>query len=108
MALWDLLNLTCFMIPIAGAVFEARNAKAGMGGWALILVIGLTLGVACTWLMWSVGERIVTAVRAYPESRQRWSLRALYFSAIPWLLGLAFLANVVLSAAVVKFGTFLR
>ena len=96
------------MIPIAGAVFEARNARAGMGGWALILVIGLALGLTCTWLMWSVGERIVVAVRAYPESRQRWSLRALYFAAVPWLLGVAFLANVLISAVVLKFGTFIH
>jgi hypothetical protein len=58
MALWDSLNLVCFLIPVAGAISEARDVKTGVSGYALAIAIGIVLGITCTWIMWSVGERI--------------------------------------------------
>ena len=100
MSLWDLMNTTCAMIPVAGAVFEARAAKLGVGGYALVLVVGLVLGLSCAWALWSVGENVAARVRPYPKPRQDWYLRALYFTAVLWLLCVAFLSNIALSAAI--------
>jgi len=100
MALWDLLNLTCAMIPVAGAVFEARAAKVAVGGWIVAVIVGLVLGLSCAWVLWSVGENVVARVRPYPKPRQDWYLRTLYVTAVLWLLCVAFLTQLTLSAVI--------
>jgi hypothetical protein len=100
MSLWDLLNATCAMIPVAGAVFEARAAKVGVGGYMLALVIGIVLGLSCACVMWSTGESVAARVRSYPQPTQEWYFRALYFTALLWLLCVAFLAKFALSTAI--------
>jgi hypothetical protein len=100
MALWDLLNLTCAMIPVAGAVFEARAAKLGVSGWIVLVIVGSFLGCSCAWASWSAGETVAARVRPYPVPKQVWYLRAIYVVGVLWLLCVAFLAQVALRAEI--------
>jgi hypothetical protein len=103
MTLWNLLNAICFFIPVAGAISESRDAKTGLSGYALAIAVGVVLGMGCTWIMWSVGERIGASVKPYSHSRQERHLRILYVGAVVWLLAVAFLSRFVLLAVMHRF-----
>jgi len=93
-----MLNAICFLISIVAAVGGAREAKAGFGGYSLAIAIGITLGVACTWAMWTVGERVGVAVQPYPEAKRELYFRVLYLAAVLWILIVVVIADHVTSA----------
>jgi hypothetical protein len=94
-----MMNLMCFVIPVTVAVLSAKDGKAGFAGFALVVAFGLILGTGCAFAMWAVGERVIAAVKLYPELRQERYFRALCLGAVVWLLLVAFLAMSVTSAA---------
>ena len=84
--LWHLLLAMCLVMPATGAVVSARLANAGFVGYALVITLGLALGVGCAWTMRTAG-----AVAAARISRQsaRWQeryFRALYLAAGLWIV----------------------
>jgi len=99
LTLWTLLNAICFFIPVVAAIEEAKAARAGLGGYALAIAIGLALGGGCALAMWTVGRRVGSALQAYPEPRREWYFRVLYSAALLWILMVGFLANWTISAA---------
>ncbi len=100
MAIWDLLNGICLVMPVYAAFQGARHANAGIGGYALVIAIGLAMGIGCTFGMWTIGERIVAAVSPYPKSKQERYFIGLYVAAGLWLLVVALLADWVISASI--------
>lgn len=94
-----MLNAICFLIASIAAIEEARVAKAGFKGYALAIGIGLTLGLACTWAMWTAGERVLAAVQPYPEPKQERYYRVLYLVAVLWILIVVFITNHATSIA---------
>jgi hypothetical protein len=100
MAVWDLLVMSCGMMPIAGAIFESRAAKLGVVGYVGTITVGVVMGLFRAWMIWSVGENVFARVRGYPEWRQNWYYRSLYFTVLLWLLCEAFLVKFTLSAVI--------
>jgi hypothetical protein len=99
--LWHLLMAVCFVMPLAGALAGAKLSKAGFGGYALVVTVGLALGLCFAWTMWTVGKIVAAHTKGKPVPAQEWYARALYFGAALWIpLGL-FLGNWV-SSAVLK------
>ena len=45
--LWDLLTLICFVFPGAGASGVAKASHAGFVGYALVMSVGLVIGILC-------------------------------------------------------------
>jgi hypothetical protein len=45
--LWHLLLAMCLVMPATGAVVSARLVNAGFVGYALVITLGLALGVGC-------------------------------------------------------------
>ena len=97
--LWTMLNAICFLVCIFASVGAARAARTSPFGYVLSVLIGLVLGGASTWAMWSVGERIGTAAQVQPESRRQVYFRVLYVAAVVWILIALFIADRVTSAA---------
>jgi len=63
--------------------------KAGVGGYTLAITLGLVVGVGGAWTMWTVGERLTRRVRGRSEVVQERYFRALYLSAMVWILVVA-------------------
>ena len=92
-SLWDLLNVICFTTPIALALASAVRAKAGFGGYALALTIGLALGVSFAWAMRTVGKSVAAHIKRHPGSLIETHAYALYFGAILWIVFASFLGD---------------
>jgi hypothetical protein len=43
--LWDLLTLISFVMPIAGASAIAKHSHPGLGGYTLVISVGLAIGM---------------------------------------------------------------
>jgi hypothetical protein len=97
--LWTMLNSICFLVSIIGAVGAAKHTKAGLLGYAFAIAIGSVLGVTCTWAMWMAGERVIATAKPYPEAKQELYFRALYLTAVLWILIVVFSVDHVTSAA---------
>ena len=98
--LWTMLNLMCFLLPLVAAVAIANQSHTGVGGYALSIGLGLILGAGSAWAMWGVGERVGSAVRGYPEPKRETYFRALYVSAIAWLIVVTIVSSVLVSATI--------
>lgn len=90
-SLWNLLNALCFVVPISGSIASSCVTKAGFGGYALAIVIGLALGVGCGWTMFKAGRSIAERIKKQRESMQERYFRALYIAAILWIVVALFL-----------------
>jgi hypothetical protein len=87
-ALWHLLILICFVMPIGGALASAGLAGVGFGGYVLTIVVGLVVGVCCSWAMWFAHKIFVTKLQRHLDlehSVSEWYFRAFYFSKIVWI-----------------------
>jgi hypothetical protein len=91
--LWTLLTLTSSVTLIASAVLSAKHARAGFGGYALAITIGLLLGVCNALAVYKLGEAVAGRSTAYSQSLGRWRFRALYFAAALWIPFVAFLGD---------------
>lgn len=85
MTLWHLLEAICFVTPISGALAGARLSKAGFGGYALGIGVGLALGFCFAWTMWNAGRAFVARTKNKPDSARESYARLLYFGAILWI-----------------------
>jgi hypothetical protein len=97
--LWTMLNVICFLVCIIGAAGAAREAKAGLIGYALALIIGLAIGGSSAWAMQSVGERVGAATQAHPAARRELCFKVLYVVAVLWIIIALFIADHLTSAA---------
>jgi hypothetical protein len=84
--LWTQLILICFIQPIAAAIASAKHAKAGPGGFAAVIRLGLALGLFGAWAMWAGGEALGARIERQPESLQERYFCALFFAAIVWII----------------------
>jgi hypothetical protein len=92
MALWDLLEAVCFAMALGASLASAKVAKVGFGGYALAIFTGLTVEVGCAWAMWTAGKTVGTRIRRLSPSVDERYFRALYFSAMLWIVLSGFLA----------------
>jgi hypothetical protein len=83
----------CFVMPLAGSLAGAELSKAGFGGYALAVTVGLALGLCFAWPMWTVGKIVAAHMKGKPVPTQEWYARALYFGAALWILFGLFLGN---------------
>jgi hypothetical protein len=97
LTLWDLLMALCFVMPLAGAFAEAKVSKAGFGGYALAVTVGLRLGLCFAWSMWAVGKIFVARMKGTPVPTQERYAWALYFAAVVWIVFGLFLGSWVSS-----------
>ena len=84
--LWDLLIVTCFFTAVVNA-WEARaGVPTTLRHHILTAFIGVSIGVACAFAMWWVGESIGTlAVKSQSESRRKWLIRTIFATSIFWI-----------------------
>jgi hypothetical protein len=97
--LLTLLTGTSSATFFAAAVVAARHAKAGLGGYALAIIIGLFLAVCNAWILYKLGDILAGLTRSHSEAQQnRWG-RAAFVAMVLWLPVAAFLGDWVASAA---------
>jgi hypothetical protein len=96
--LWTLLIATSSFTFVYGAVATARDAKAGIAGYALVITIGLLLAVGNAWTWTKLADIVTSFLKPYSDSRQEKWLHAMYFAAGAWILFAAFLSHWVSSA----------
>ena len=84
--LWRLLEAICLMMPATGAAVSARPAKEGFVGYALVIALGLALGVGCAWTMRTTGAVAVARISRQSASWQEQYFRALYLAAGLWII----------------------
>jgi hypothetical protein len=97
--LWTLLTTISSATFIVGAMISAKHARAGLGGYAFAIAIGLLLGACSAWALYAVGDAVADRSKRYSESVQEWCFRALYLAAAVWIPFAAFLGNWVTSVA---------
>lgn len=77
---------------IVVAVESAKHAKAGFGGYALGIAIGLLLGVFNFWVITSkVFDAVDNLLEGSSERVKQWCLGALFLAVVLWV----FLAGVI-------------
>ncbi len=64
MTMWDLLVVTCFLVPIFTAMEMASRAGARIPGYTSSLMIGLLVGVSFAFSMWSLHTKLVKLPQA--------------------------------------------
>jgi hypothetical protein len=89
MALWQLLVLICFSLPIGFSLAAAEYGKVGLRGYALASAVGLVVGGLCAWIMWVTHKIVVDTVRRSPDgkhspSQREWFFRAFYVAKMLW------------------------
>jgi hypothetical protein len=84
--LWHLLLAMCLVMPASGAVVSARLANAGFVGYALVITLGLALGVGCAWTMRTAGSVAAACISRQSAPWQERSFRALYLAAGLWIV----------------------
>jgi hypothetical protein len=84
--LWHLILAWCFLCPISGALVSARNVKPGFGGYALAVLVGSALGAISIWTMETLRRMVAERAEGDRLSTQKWPVRALYFSAMLWII----------------------
>lgn len=62
MALWHLLVLICFGLPIGCSLAAAESAAAG-ARYALAVTIGIIVGCCCAWRMCATHKAAVIGIR---------------------------------------------
>jgi hypothetical protein len=98
MTLLELLTAVTFAAFFASAVATAKGAKAGIGGYALAIIIGLSLAICSAWVFYKPGGILANLTRAYSEKRQEWYGCAFFLFALLWLVVGAILTSLVTSA----------
>jgi hypothetical protein len=98
MTLWHLLLGFCFSLPCGGALSAANTRTTGLGGYALAIAVGVTVGAASCWTMKSAGDAAFTYIRRQPEQLQEKYFRYLYLAAMAWILISGLLAGLISSS----------
>jgi hypothetical protein len=95
MALWQLLILICFALPIGASLSSAEYAKVGFGGHVLAIAVGSAVGGCCAWTMWIVHKVVVANLIRRRDlgspTRREWYFRAFYFAKFLWIVFAGFL-----------------
>jgi uncharacterized protein YneF (UPF0154 family) len=93
-ALWQLLILICFVIPIGGAMSAAKIANAPPAGFALAILVGLVVGMSCAWTMWLMHKLFVAKLEQHPDwQHSAWFARTFYASKLLWIVVALFLGH---------------
>lgn len=90
MALWHLLLLICIGTPIAASLAVARRATAGIGGYAIAIIVGLALSAFFGWTTWATHRTVANRLESSPHPKEDWFTYGLYFSKIVWIILAAF------------------
>jgi hypothetical protein len=104
-SLWDLLTVLCCAMPVAGALRSAKFARAGFFGYTFAIAVGLLLGLGCAYSMRTVGKTVAAHLEGNSASVRERYLRALYFTAMMWIVLALFLGSWA-SSALLKVSVF--
>ena len=77
-----------------------KDARAGFGGYALAIAIGLVLGVCNAAVLERVGAAAHDRSQRYSERLREWWLGALYVAVVAWVLVAGFLGAWLTSLAI--------
>ena len=83
--LWELLIAIGSLMFVISAVQSARAAKAGSGGFALVVALGLVFAVLYEWAAHKFADVFDDRKNRWSASAQRWSLRCLYIVPVLFL-----------------------
>ena len=67
-----LMGVVFFCGPLS-AIETAKKAGGGVGGYLVALAVGLTIGIALTWVMW---KGFAAVARRLSDAPHRWALPA--------------------------------
>ena len=101
MALWHVLLLICFVMPLSGAVATAHELHLGWGWYLTGVIAGLALGTLCVGAMRLIGSKVVAMLGAEPKN---WGFQALYLAAGVWIFIALLLGGWTLQALFHAFG----
>ena len=100
MILTDLIAFVGLVMPVVGAVESAHHAKAGFLVYALVISVGLAVGMLVTWAWYSLFSEIGNRSKTYSAHRLKWYLSALFVGQIVWIFFAVLLGNWITSAAI--------
>ena len=83
---WHLVVTLCFFMPGAGAIATAKAEGAGFGASVIILVLGLTLGFVCAWMLHLAGVAAGNQMRQQTGARQARIAMVLNVGAVLWMV----------------------
>ncbi len=86
MALADLMMAWCAVAPLAGALAVAHAARKGSIGYGAAILVGLVVGPACAWVLWTAFHRLGARLLATTADRAEWRFRALYIAGALWIV----------------------
>lgn len=82
-----------------GALAAAIHAKAGLSGYTLATIIGLSLAICNALMIYKLGGILADRTISYSETQQEWFGRAFYVFSLLWLVIAAVIGNLVTAAA---------
>jgi len=97
MTLTELLIAICFMTTLVSATATAHHAKAGVGGYAQGIFLGLPLAFCAAAAMYRVVMRIGAATQSSPKWKENLYGCFLLMFMFLWILFSAFFADRVVS-----------
>jgi len=97
MTLLELLSAMTSAAIFGGAVAPAIHAKAGIGGYALAIIIGSSLALCNAWMFYKLGGVLADLTSSYSETRQEWYGLVFCLFGLLWLLVGAVLTSLVTS-----------
>lgn len=100
MELMELLMPLTFVAFLTSAVATAKHAKAGIGGYALAIIIASSLAICNAGMFFKLGDTLANRTRAYSETRQEWYGRAFFLFALLWLVVGAIFTSLVTSEVI--------
>jgi hypothetical protein len=98
---WHLVVTVCFFMPMAGAVATATAAHARLGGYLLLIAVGLALGFAFAWTLQLAGAAVGNRMRQQAGARQKRFELMLHTGALLWMV-IALCLGIWLSSQLVR------
>jgi len=96
--LLELLTAMTSAAFFGSALATATHANAGIGGYALAIIIGSSLAICNACMFYKLGGILADLTWAYSKTRQEWYGRVFCLFGLLWLLVGAILTSLVTSA----------
>ena len=90
--LWTLLTCSSSLSFLFMALTTAREVRAGIGGFLIVIVIGVAFAICNFWCLTKLAGAAEDRLRSYAEAFRERVLRIVYFGAAMWIFGAAFLS----------------
>jgi hypothetical protein len=84
--LWGLLTALSFAMPLAGAFASPEVSHSGVGGYTKAVLVGLTLGGCCAWILRRFGHFVLRKASASPVPMKGLYWGGIYSAAVAWVV----------------------